>query len=97
MSLVCKCIPMSVRALEEYPGDPGRYWRNPGNLKFPGDTLGIQGIRLGSGGHCEYPEDPGIRVFLSIDGDPFFKILVPSLYITSTMYCSPRLCMFTLN
>ena len=39
---------MSVRALEEYPGDPGRYWRNPGNLSFPGgyfrdsrDTLGI--------------------------------------------------------
>ena len=51
---------MSVRALEEYPGDPGRYWRNPGNLSFPGDTLGIQGIRLGSGGHCEYPEDPEI-------------------------------------
>ena len=73
MSLVCKCIPMSVRALEEYPGDPGRYWRNPGNLRFPGDTLGIQGILLVSGGHCNYPEDPGIRVFLSIDGDPFFK------------------------
>ena len=86
MSLVCKCIPMSVRALEEYPGDPGRYWRNPGNLRVPGDALGIQGILLGSGGHCRYTEDPGIRVFLSINGDPFFKILVPSLYITSKYY-----------
>ena len=65
--------------------------------EVPGDALGIQGILLGSGGHCKYPEVPVIRVFLSIDGDPFFKILVPSLYITSTMYCSPRLCMFTLN